>query len=207
MGKTYDRIDETIAKWIGKQKMFFVATAPLSGEGLVNCSPKGDDTLRVLDDHTLIYLEYAGSGVETIAHIRENGRMVIMLCAFEGPPKIYRFHGRGEVISRANPEFAKLRSHYTQDLRGIRSIIKLNVDRISDSCGYGVPFYDYKGERPSTRNFIDKTSDDVMRAGLRVENSESLDGLPGITEDEIVAMTPEASDEATGDAAPFKPVS
>ncbi len=195
MAKVFDCIDEKIATWIGKQKLFFVATAPLTGEGLVNCSPKGGDTLRVLDDHTLMYLEYAGSGVETIAHIRENKRMVIMMCAFEGPPKIYRFHGEGAVVSRNDPEFDRLLTHYDLDLRGVRSIIKLNVKRVSDSCGYGVPWYDYKGERPSRQNYIDGVDDTHMRAGLQALNKQSLDGLAGLTDEEIAAATPDAADE------------
>jgi len=205
MGQTYDRIDDKIAAWVQKQKMFFVASAPLSGDGLVNCSPKGGDTLRILDDRTLIYLEYAGSGVETIAHIRENGRMVIMLCAFEGPPKIFRFHGHGEAIGRDNPEFDILVKHYDQDLRGIRSIIKLTADRISDSCGYGVPVYDYQGDRPSTQNFLDQTDDTMLRTGL-AGNLKSLDGLPGITNDEIIAMTPEADPDTKAGNAELEPL-
>ena len=205
MGKTYDRIDDKIAAWVRKQKMFFVASAPLSADGLVNCSPKGGDTLRIVDDHTLIYLEYAGSGIETVAHIRENKRMVIMLCAFEGPPKIFRFHGKGEAIGRDNPEFKNLVQHYDQDLRGIRSIIKLTADRISDSCGYGVPIYDYQGDRPSTQNFLDQTDDTTLRAGL-AGNLKSLDGLPGITNDEIIAMTPDADPNTTAGSAELEPL-
>ena len=205
MGQTYEKIDDKISAWVKKQKMFFVASAPLSGDGLVNCSPKGGDTLRIIDDHTLIYLEYSGSGVETIAHIRENGRMVIMLCSFEGPPKIFRFHGQGEAIGRNNPEFETLVKHYTQDLRGIRSIIKLTADRISDSCGYGVPVYDYKGDRPSTQNFLDQTDDTTLRSGL-AGNLKSLDGLPGVTNEEIIAMTPDADPDAVTQTAKLEPL-
>ena len=188
MGKQYQRIDGPIREWIAQQHMFFVATAPLGPDGLVNCSPKGHDTLRVLDDHTLMYLEYAGSGVETIAHLKENGRIVIMLCAFAGPPKIFRFHGRGEVITPNQPDFRGLFDQYGADSAGIRSIIKIHVERISDSCGYGVPFYDYVDQRPSTQNYIQTNGAEKIREGMRAKNSQSLDGLPGLSPEEVVPI-------------------
>src|SRR6059058_3779379 len=104
MGRVYDGIDERLAAWIARQPLFFVATAPLAGDGHVNVSPKGPiGSLRVLDDHTVAYLDVTGSGAETIAHLRENGRIVVMLCAFEGPPKILRLHGRGEAVQAGDP--------------------------------------------------------------------------------------------------------
>src|ERR687883_1049875 len=109
MGKVFDAIDEKLAAWIGRQPMFFVATAPLDGDGHVNVSPKGPTgSLHVLDEHTVAYLDAVGSGAETIAHVRENGRIVIMLCAFEGPPRILRLHGRAEVVSPSEPAFQEL---------------------------------------------------------------------------------------------------
>src|SRR5215213_10194283 len=99
MGRIYDRIDEHQRAWIARQALFFVGTAPRGDDGHVNVSPKGPiDTLRVLDDHTVAYLDIVGSGAETIAHLRENGRIVVMLCAFDGPPRILRLHGRGEAL-------------------------------------------------------------------------------------------------------------
>ena len=207
MGKVYDKIDDKIAAWVQKQKMFFVASAPLDQEGSINCSPKGGDTLRIINERCIAYLEYGGSGVETIAHIRDNGRMVIMLCAFEGPPKIFRFHGQGEVVSRNDDAFGSMMEHFEGiDLRGVRSIIKLNVERISDSCGYGVPTYTFEGERPSMQNYIDQTDDTKLRSGLREVNLESIDGLPGITDDEIVAMTPEADEAAAKSGGSLEPL-
>ena len=190
MGKVYDGIERRIRGWMADQHMFFVATAPLSVDGSVNCSPKGHDTLRVLDDRTLIYLDYGGSGVETIAHIRENGRVTIMMCAFRGPPKIFRFHGHGEVIPANHPEFEALAGHFDHDLLGIRSIIKVHVTRVSDSCGYGVPTYAYEGERPQTRAYAEQVGAEKMRDYLFVNNETSLDGLPGLTKDEADASSP-----------------
>ena len=188
MGKQFQRIDDSIRHWIAQQHMFFVATAPLAPDGLVNCSPKGHDTLRVVDDHTLMYLEYAGSGVETIAHLKQNSRIVIMLCAFAGPPKIFRFHGNGAVITPNQAGFRELFEQFNRNPAGIRSIIRVDVTRISDSCGYGVPFYDYVDERPSTRNYIEKNGAAKIREGMRAKNGESLDGLPGLMPEEVVPI-------------------
>jgi hypothetical protein len=181
MGKTYAAIDDKISDWINEQHIFFVGTAPLSGDGLVNVSPKGHDTLRVLDEHTLAFLDYGGSGIETIAHLRENRRIVIMLCAMAGPPKIYRFHGDGEVITPVDEAFDELACQFDRSALGIRAIIKVNVTRISDSCGFGVPFYDYQGERPTSPNYIRVNGAEKIRAYLKDENARSLDGLTGLS--------------------------
>jgi predicted pyridoxine 5'-phosphate oxidase superfamily flavin-nucleotide-binding protein len=150
MGRTYAAIDDRLASFIESQPVFFVASAPLSGDGLVNCSPKSNNgELTVIDPHRVAYLDRTGSGVETIAHIRENGRAVIMFCAFEGPPRIVRIHGRGTVVQRDHGDFEKLSSRFPTDkLAGVRSIILVSADRISDSCGYGVPVDGLPG--PST---------------------------------------------------------
>src|SRR3954465_10419214 len=109
MGKVYDAIDDKLAAWIGEQSVFFVGSAPLDGDGHVNVSPKGPiGSLRGLDEDTVAYLDVVGSGAETIAHVRENGRIVVMLCAFEGPPRILRLHGRGEVVEPGHPRFGEL---------------------------------------------------------------------------------------------------
>jgi hypothetical protein len=152
MGKTYEVIDDSIRRWMGAQKMFFIGTAPLAEEGQVNLSPKGQDSLRILDEKTLAYLDFGGSGVETIAHIRENGRIVVMMCAFDGPPKIFRFHGTGEVIAPPDDGFDELHNLFDMPGIGVRAIIRVHVNRISDSCGYGVPTYDFKDQRRSTQN-------------------------------------------------------
>jgi hypothetical protein len=177
MGKTYDHIDDAIERWVSKQKVFFISTAPLGDGGLVNCSAKGRDTLRVLDSQTLVYMDGDGSGIETVAHVKENGRIVIMLCAFEGPPKIYRFHGVGEVFEPHQAGFEMLRAAFPEG--NCRAIIKIAVTRISDSCGYGVPHYNYIGERSSHKNMMSKISNAELE-GYRDGNALSLDGLPGL---------------------------
>ena len=190
MGKTYDAIEAEVREWMAEQHMFFVATAPRSEEGMINLSPKGHDTLRILDDHTLAFLDYGGSGIETIAHLRENGRIVIMMCAFAGPPKIFRFHGSGDVITPREPEFEKLSEAFDRSELGIRAIIRVNVSRISDSCGFGVPLYEYQEQRSTSPNYIRTRGADRIRAYQEQNNLESLDGLPGITVDEAHAYAP-----------------
>lgn len=179
MGKDYTEIDQDVRDWIGKQKMFFVATSPLSGEGLVNVSPKGMDTFRVLGPRTIGYLDLTGSGVETIAHLRENGRITIMMCAFEGAPKIFRFYGKGEVLEVGTERFAELIPQFGEDA-GARSIIVVELDRIRDSCGYSIPFYDYAGERDVLSKWADKKGEEGVREYQLANNRESLDGLPGL---------------------------
>lgn len=187
MGKEYDSINASIRRWLGKQHLFFVATAPRADDGLINCSPKGHDTLRVVDHRTLMYLDYAGSGVETIAHLKENGRIVIMLCAFQGPPKIFRFHGHGEIITPNQPEFGELFAEFDRDPAGVRSIIRVHVTRVSDSCGYGVPVYDHVEQRPAMENYIAKRGAEAIRSSMRERNRASLDGLPALEATEVVA--------------------
>ena len=177
MGKTYEVIDEKIERWMSRQKMFFVATAPIGTDALVNCSPKGRDTLRVLDPKVLAYMDGDGSGIETVAHIKENGRIVIMMCAFDGPPKIYRFHGHGKVFEPHHEGFNSLRAKFPEGI--CRAIIKIAVTRISDSCGYGVPNYEYVGERQSYDNIMKKITSEELDE-YRKENQFSLDGLPGL---------------------------
>src|SRR5690348_3254378 len=142
MGKLYDSIDEKLAAWIGGQRLFFVATAPTEG-GHVNVSPKGPiDTLCIVDGQTVEYVDHVGSGAETIAHLRDNGRICLMLCAFDGPPRIVRLHGRGEVVP-------------AEDVAdGTRGVIRVSVERISDSCGYGVPLMEYVAERPQREKWL-----------------------------------------------------
>ncbi len=179
MGKEFAVIDDKIQRWLKKQKMFFVSTAPLKEDGLVNCSPKGGDTFMVLGPKEIAYLDYGGSGIETVAHIKENGRVTIMFCAFEGPPKIFRFYGVGEVLEPGHGEFDDLRAKFP-DHCGCRNIIRVKVSRIADSCGYGVPTYDYAGERSSMQNWVGSKTDEQMRAYRLKNNATSLDGLPGL---------------------------
>jgi hypothetical protein len=136
MAKVFDAIDARLAAWIARQRMFFVATAPSGDVGHVNVSPKGPiDTLRVLDEHTVAYLDLVGSGAETVAHLQDNGRIVVMLCAFEGPPRIVRLHGRGEVLEPGGVDFPD--AVVLPEQR--RTVIRVAVERIADSCGFGVP--------------------------------------------------------------------
>jgi Pyridoxamine 5'-phosphate oxidase len=189
MGKIFDRIDEHQRSWIAEQSLFFVGSAPLDGDGHVNVSPKGPiGTLRVLDDHTVAYLDMVGSGAETIAHLRENGRIVVMLCAFQGPPRILRLHGRGEVVPVDDPRFAELferagfeNPHPVEEAR--RAIVLVDVDRIADSCGYGVPLMSYESEREHMQAWAEKK----MRIGPEAiedykaeKNTVSIDGLPAL---------------------------
>jgi hypothetical protein len=169
--------------------MFFVGTAPLAGDGHVNVSPTGPmGTLRVLGPRTVAYLDLVGSGAETTAHVRENGRIVIMLCAFEGRPRIVRLHGRGEVMPAADPRF-----HALMDEGGFaapahpearREIVRVELTRIADSCGYGVPLMTYAGERPHAdawaANKLRTGGPDALVAYQRERNAASLDGLPAV---------------------------
>jgi pyridoxamine 5'-phosphate oxidase-like protein len=188
VGKTFDGIDEKLAHWIGRQRMFFVGTAPLDVEGHVNVSPKGAiESFRVLDPQRVCYLDFIGSGTETIAHIRENGRVVVMFCAFEGPPRIVRLHGRGHVVLSGEPEFAavsaELGFNVTAPRPGWRAIVTVDVARIADSCGYGVPLLDYRGERTQQRDWIDRklrAGDGALVEYVREKNSTSIDGLDGV---------------------------
>ena len=184
MGKVYDGINEQIQAWIAEQEMFFIATAPLSGDGSVNLSPKGLDTLRVLDDHTLVFLDTGGSGIETISHVRENGRIVVMMCALRDPPVTYRFHGRGTVILPGDEGFDTLAALFDRSQFGVRAIICIDVTRVSDSCGYGVPLYDFRGQRDLLAEDIQSTGREKFVAQFAEMWTTSIDGLPGLTPEE-----------------------
>ncbi len=182
MGKAYDAIDDRMAEFLAAQRLFFVATAPLAADGRVNASPKGLDGLRVLDEHTVAYLDLVGSGVETVAHVRENGRIVLLFCAFEGPPRIVRIHGRGEVLEPGDPGFDALRARFAEVPREsmVRSIVRVRAERISDSCGYGVPRYGYEGERSQLHEWGERKGDEGIAEYKRTRNRTSLDGLSAL---------------------------
>ncbi|MEA2478647.1 MAG: hypothetical protein QOJ07_569 [Thermoleophilaceae bacterium] len=189
MGRTYDGIDQDWRDWIARQSMFFVGTAPLAADGHVNVSPKGPiGTLRVLDEHTVAYLDVMGSGAETIAHLRENGRILVMLCAFDGPPRILRLHGRGEQVPFDDPRFPELLERCGFDEPAVpesrRAVIVVHVERIADSCGYGVPLMSYEGERPhqekSSLKRLRTGGVEAFRDYQREKNSASIDGLPAV---------------------------
>lgn len=179
MATVHPSIDDGLARWIRQQHMFFVATAPLDADGLINCSPKGLDSLAILDPHTVAYLDLTGSGVETLANVKENGRIVIMFCAFEGPAQIVRLHGKGTVVEPHHPDFASLRARLP-DLPGIRSIIRVDVSRVSDSCGYGVPKYDFKEQRSTWVKWAAGEGPEGIAAYQAEHNHVSLNGLPAV---------------------------
>jgi hypothetical protein len=182
MGKVFQDIAPALADWIQRQHIFFVATAPLAADGSINCSPKGMDTFRVLGPHEVAYLDLTGSGVETIAHARENGRIVVMFCAFDGPPRIVRLHGTCDVLTPGTPGYALLQPMFPE-LPGSRAIIRIRVARISDSCGYSVPKYDYGGDRHTLVRWAESKGADGLRAYRSDKNAVSIDGLRGLTID------------------------
>lgn len=186
MGTIYSSIPEALHSFIEDQQLFFVATSPLSATGRVNLSPKGyRDCFKILDAQRIIYLDYTGSGAETIAHLRENGRITIMFAAFTGEPNIVRLYGEGRVIESHDPDFAAFSAHFELPV-GFRAIIEVRVDRVSESCGYGVPFFEFKGERRRLTQGWEKRGREGVEAYQSQKNARSLDGLPALR-----SMTPE----------------
>jgi predicted pyridoxine 5'-phosphate oxidase superfamily flavin-nucleotide-binding protein len=189
MGRIYEGIDEHLRDWIARQPMFFVGTAPAGEDGHVNVSPKGPiGSLRVLDEHTVAYLDIVGSGAETIAHLRENGRIVVMFCAFEGAPRILRLHGRGRVVLSDDAEFASLLAagfHEPAASEARRALIVVDVTRVSTSCGFGVPLMSHEGQRPHSDLWAAKRlrthGPGALRAYEAEHNRASIDGLPALT--------------------------
>jgi Pyridoxamine 5'-phosphate oxidase len=179
MGKTYDALDDKLITFIQAQKVFFVATAPLDCDGHVNVSPKGYDSFAVIDPLTVAYLDLGGSGIETLAHLKQNGRITIMFCAFEGKANILRLYGRGEAISFDDPGFDELCKLFPPEPR-VRSVIKINITRIMDSCGWGVPFYEFTSEREQLRRWhLNRNTEDFNRHRY-TSNAKSIDGLEGL---------------------------
>lgn len=177
MGKLYTEITAELTAWIQMQRVFFVATAPLAVDGHVNCSPKGLDSLRVLDPHTVAYADLTGSGAETVAHVRENGRIVLMFCALEGPPKIVRFHGTGETVLPGTALWGKLAPKMPLK-PSTRAIILVRVTRVSDSCGYGVPILRFVEDRDVIDRWVETKGVENLSAYRREKNAHSIDGLP-----------------------------
>ncbi|MDI9883048.1 pyridoxamine 5'-phosphate oxidase family protein [Streptomyces sp. HNM0645] len=184
MGQTYERIDGRIRTFIEEQPVFFTATAPLAPDGHVNISPKGrQGTLVVLDELTLAYLDFGGSGAETIAHLRENGRITLMWCAFSGAPKVLRVHGHGEAVFRDDPRWAGYLAHFRDaDGDGARAVIVVRARRIGDACGFAVPFMDYREERTHHAEHLARMSDEEFAAYCEKKPhvGVSLDGLPAL---------------------------
>jgi hypothetical protein len=187
VGKIFDRIDEHLAGWIARQPMFFTGTAPSGDSGHINISPKGPiGSLKIVDEHTVAYLDLVGSGAETIAHLRDNGRIVVMLCAFQGPPRIVRLHGQGEIVYPADARFEALLDglERPEHTASERAVIVVNVTRVADSCGYTVPLMSYEGERPhmdlSSGKRLRVHGPDAFIAYQEANNLESIDGLPAV---------------------------
>lgn len=179
MGKLYSEIGEKQRSFIEKQKLFFVSTAPLSGKGHVNLSPKGLDTFRVMGPRQVAYLDLIGSGVETIAHLRENGRITIMFCAFDGPPNILRLYGRGKIIEPEDTEWEYWAEQFPH-FEGRRAVIDIEVTRVADSCGYSVPLYEFQKDRRQLTDWCERKGPEAVEAFVKKENKASLDGLPGL---------------------------
>ena len=175
MGKTYERIDGRLRTFIEAQPLFFTATAPLSGDGTVNLSPKGlTGSFVILDELTVAYLDFAGSNAETIAHLRENGRITLMWCAFQGPPNIVRVHGRGEPVFRDDPRFKELLAHFPDidpTPHGLRAIIVVTAELVRDSCGYAVPYMSYDEDRELHGKRFAREDDDSLSAYFAEEGA------------------------------------
>lgn len=183
MGNVHDCIDERLRAFIARQHVFFVATAPTGPDGRVNLSPKGiDRSFVVLDDHTVAWVDLTASGAETIAHLRDNGRITVMFCAFDGPPNIVRLHGHGRFVTLYDDGFAELVSRFPET-RGARAVVVVDVERVSDSCGYGVPLMDYVGERHLLPEYMERKGAEGQAAYRRQKNRTSIDGLPAFDMD------------------------
>lgn len=177
MGKFFDTLQPHHITFIEHQKMFFVATAPLSADGHVNLSPKGLDSFRVLSDNRVAYMDITGSGNETSAHILENGRITFMFCAFDGPPNILRLYGNGHTVLPGTPEWSALSPLFTLQL-STRQIIVADIHKVQTSCGFGVPLYEYLGERDHAEKWAEKKGADGLEDYQAEKNMFSLDGLP-----------------------------
>ncbi len=179
MGKVSAAISDKQAQWMLKQHLFFVGTAPRADDGHVNISPKGDlRWFRILDATTVAYLDFVGSGAETIAHARENGRIVVMFCAFDGPPNIIRLYGRATVL----PPDDELAAAFDPPEHAVRSIIRVDVERVADSCGYGVPLMSFDGKRTQYDAWVEKkVRDGGLDDYVAEKNTLSIDGLPAVT--------------------------
>lgn len=177
MAKFFDEIQPAHQTFIEKQKMFFVASAPLSAEGHVNLSPKGIDSFRVLPGNRVMYMDIVGSGNETSAHILENGRITLMFCAYEGPPNILRLYGEGRTVLPGDAEWDTLAAYFELPL-ATRQIIVADVHKVQTSCGFSVPYYEYKGERDQAEKWAQNKGADGLEVYKKEKNMVSMDGLP-----------------------------
>lgn len=179
MASVIDTLDDQLVEWIQAQPVFFVASAPTDG-GHVNLSPKGHDSLRVLGPRSVAYLDLTGSGAETIAHTRENGRLTIMFCSFDAKPNIVRIFGRGEAVLPGTEPFEELVGRF-EPHDGTRSIIVLRSSEITSSCGYSVPLMELVGHRSTLDEWVDRKTPEELDAYRAKKNATSLDGLPALS--------------------------
>ena len=193
MGRIYDELDDHLIEWIGRQHLFFVASAPAGSDGLVNLSPKGYDTFRVIDPTTVAYLDLTGSGIETIAHVRENGRLTFMFCSFDAKPNILRLWGRGDVIVPGDADWLGLASQFPE-IPGARAVVRCRLERISSSCGYSIPIMTYEGERATLTEGAVRRGPHGVAAYCAENNQVSLDGLPGLPGLPVMSDQAEAAD-------------
>jgi hypothetical protein len=185
MGKQFPAMIPAHHEFIAKQRIFFAATATASSR--VNVSPRPTDALRVLDDSTVLYLDLTGSGSETAAHLRVDGRITLMFCAFEQPPNILRLYGRGNSFPRTTGEYASLlaSAFHNEEPPGARQIVRIDIDLVQTSCGYGVPLFDYVGERETLRRWAEHKGEAGLEEYWRLKNARSIDGLPtGLVDEE-----------------------
>jgi Pyridoxamine 5'-phosphate oxidase len=179
MGKVYDGINADLEAFIERQHLFFVGTAPNALDGRLNISPKGLDTFRVLGPRSVAYLDLTGSGIETVAHLRENGRLTILFCAFEGRPLILRLYGRGRVVEPGDDDWNGLIAGFP-DYPGARAVIVMDVERVADSCGFAVPLFEYKGERSQLIDIASRKGPEGLEQYKALKNRASIDGLDGL---------------------------
>ena len=200
MGKATDVISDALGQWLIDQPVFFVSSAPLSVEGSINCSPKGNrGEFAVLAANQVAYVDQTGSGIETIAHLRENGRIVVMFCAFSGPPRIVRLHGTGRAVEPDDPEFAQVATRFSgANGVGVRSLIVIDVRRVADSCGYGVPLMGFESHRPTMDQWSTRKGTEGIREYQRNHNHVSIDGIDGLSVDEPHSPAGHGSDDEEG---------
>jgi hypothetical protein len=175
MAKFFDTITPSVREFIAEQKIFFVATAPVSGR--INLSPKGMDTFRVIDERTVAYLDLTGSGNETSAHLEENGRITIMMCSFTAKPNIFRIYGRGRVVRPGDGDWAMVSTNF-ELLPGTRQIFVVTIESMQDSCGFSIPFYEYIGPREQLVRWAEVKGEDGLAEYRATKNCVSIDGLP-----------------------------
>jgi hypothetical protein len=179
VGRTYDGIDDELSRWLTRQPLWFVGTAPLSAEGHINVSPRGHDTFSVLGPHRVAWVDYTGSGIETIAHVRENGRICLMFCSYDSKPRIVRLHGHGSVAMPGEAAYDEVVAMHPPH-PSTRAVVVVDVDRVSDSCGFGVPVMDVVGERDLLRRGAERRGPEGLAEYRAAKNATSIDGLPGL---------------------------